>query len=387
MAADKSIYDIAQRQQKLHRSLAIFVAVVAVLLPFLLYFLSVVSGQGVLSWSFEPLRESLASGRIFADPGVALFQQGQLIVSASSSTRVAGTVGSYVALGGLLFGTLFIIFAVGNVVLRIAAYRRVGQRLVRRTIFQSPRQFTPTTKLLRALAVTRGDVIEKPSRKWVVATAGRSVVVQTQVKEAMPFVLITSAKDSVQTREKLQLTDSKGDLVEVVKDAVSLEHFHSYITRQASYSGTPLVLNKNVAAILSKQLEGTDVIFENGCLTAVISSKTIGSDVDFDSKLDALDSIVKSQRALPAYGKIPQNNYLYRRAGVVREYRWLGVLVGFALLYGVVTFFIPQGPTVSDILVYSTFLGWACFWAFWHISQRRSNFMKDNTPVVNGGTL
>lgn len=366
---NKSIRSIAERQQKLHRVMKTAMIVVAVLLPFALYLAGAMASGEKMSWSLEPIRESVVSGRFLSDPGAALFQQSQLISKVSSDSHVVETIASYVLV--ILMTLVVLSLVIVALRLLIGMLFRQGDRLRQMIVLRSA---TPmTTKVLKAMAIGRGEELKKsPERSWIVASAGRSIVVQTVLEKPLFPILITSVKHSLESREKIRLP--KDALYEAVVGKVAYAHFHGYVPKSGSGPAVAArVFNRQVTARLIKYLDNADIFVEYRSVVAVFDSATIQSDVDFDRHLDALENVIRElQKNIRTGGGLP----LPKRRIISRERLPLIVLLAVIVAYGVVTFFIPAGPTVSDLMVVAAGMGWVYIWLFWRVLSRRRNFMS-----------
>ena len=337
---------------------------IAAALPFVLYFVNAAMSSEKSSWSLEPIRESVASGRFLSDPGAAIFQQPLLISSTSSDSHIVETFASYVVV--VLMTLAGILLVVSMLRLAIGLFFKKDDRLRQRTKLQSAAPMTE--KVLKAMKISLGEELQKSSDySWVVASAGRSIIVQTTVSTPLAPLLITSANHSLEAREKIILPKNK--LNEVVSGATAHAHFHSYVPQ---YGQTSYASNQQVAALLIKHLDGTGIFIENRSVVAVFDSATIRSDVDFDRYIDALENVIRElQKNRSTGGELP----LPKKRKLSREnIPVLAVLIIIAM-YGVVTFFIPAGPTVSDLMVVATGMGWVYVGYLWRALSRRRNFM------------
>jgi hypothetical protein len=271
------LYTAVRQVRTYARSLTGLLVILLVVLPMLLF----ISFTG---WrSYEPIwddvlwQSSLQNGSFWLLPGHVIFQDDTQL-GGEEEPGVATTI-------------MFLIF-LAPVALGIAlSYRLLAFTMKRGIIRSYKKGLTSKLELLKDsllwnLLPDLRDERAFSHEDYTVSFSGRSLVVQVSAKHVgLPPLFFDSVSNDIARREGRRFIFSRED--ELVFDGTTFEHFRIYAAAEYHARLTRFFVS-DVLAVIVKELDGAEIVFENGVLSAVFDVRSVRSEKDLQMLFESL---------------------------------------------------------------------------------------------------
>jgi len=271
------LYNAVRQVRTYARSLTGLLVILLVVLPMLLF----ISFTG---WrSYEPIwddvlwQSSLQNGSFWLLPGHVIFQDDTQL-GGEEEPGVATTI-------------MFLIF-LAPVALGIALSYRLLAFTMKRGIIRSYKKGLtsklelPKDSLLWNLLPDLRDERAFSHEDYTVSFSGRSLVVQVSAKHTgLPPLFFDSVSNDIARREGRRFIFSRED--ELVFDGTTFEHFRIYAAAEYHARLTRFFVS-DVLAVIVKELDGAEIVFENGVLSAVFDVRSVRSEKDLQMLFESL---------------------------------------------------------------------------------------------------
>jgi hypothetical protein len=332
------LYTAVRQVRTYARSLTGLLVILLVVLPMLLF----ISFTG---WrSYEPIwddvlwQSSLQNGSFWLLPGHVIFQDDTQL-GGEEEPGVATTI-------------MFLIF-LAPVALGIAlSYRLLAFTMKRGIIRSYKKGLTSKLELLKDsllwnLLPDLRDERAFSHEDYTVSFSGRSLVVQVSAKHVgLPPLFFDSVSNDIARREGRRFIFSRED--ELVFDGTTFEHFRIYAAAEYHARLTRFFVS-DVLAVIVKELDGAEIVFENGVLSAVFDVRSVRSEKDLQLLFESLTrlrelfedaALFKNENVPPRLASIDNTIRFFGMVPVkklaVQVMMWLvvGLYVGTAMAAG-----------------------------------------------------
>jgi len=332
------LYTAVRQVRTYARSLTGLLVVLLVVLPMLLF----ISFTG---WrSYDPIwddvlwQSSLQNGSFWLLPGHVIFQDDTQL-GGEDDPDAATTI-------------LFLVF-LAPVALGIAlSYRLLAFTLKRGVLRPYKKGLTsklelPRDSLLWNLLPDLRDERAFSHEDYKVSFSGRSLVVQTSAENVgLPPLFFDSVSNDIAKREGRRFIFSRED--EIVFDGTTFEHFRIYAAAEYHARLTRFFVS-DVLAVIVKELDGAEIVFENGVLSAVFDVRSVRSEKDLQMLFESLTrlrelfegaALFKDENVLPRLASIDNTISFFGLVSIkklaVQVMMWLvvGLYVGTAIAAG-----------------------------------------------------
>lgn len=332
------LYTAVRQVRTYARSLTGLLVILLVVLPMLLF----ISFTG---WrSYEPIwddvlwQSSLQNGSFWLLPGHVIFQDDTQL-GGEEEPGVATTI-------------MFLIF-LAPVALGIAlSYRLLAFTMKRGIIRSYKKGLTSKLELLKDsllwnLLPDLRDERAFSHEDYTVSFSGRSLVVQVSAKHVgLPPLFFDSVSNDIARREGRRFIFSRED--ELVFDRTTFEHFRIYAAAEYHARLTRFFVS-DVLAVIVKELDGAEIVFENGVLSAVFDVRSVRSEKDLQMLFESLTrlrelfedaALFKNENVPPRLASIDNTIRFFGMVPVkklaVQVMMWLvvGLYVGTAIAAG-----------------------------------------------------
>jgi hypothetical protein len=233
--------------------------------------------------SYDPIwddvlwQSSLQNGSFWLLPGHVIFQDDTQL-GGEEEPGVATTI-------------MFLIF-LAPVALGIALSYRLLAFTMKRGIIRSYKKGLtsklelPKDSLLWNLLPDLRDERAFSHEDYTVSFSGRSLVVQVSAKHiGLPPLFFDSVSNDIARREGRRFIFSRED--ELVFDGTTFEHFRIYAAAEYHARLTRFFVS-DVLAVIVKELDGAEIVFENGVLSAVFDVRSVRSEKDLQMLFESL---------------------------------------------------------------------------------------------------
>jgi hypothetical protein len=294
--------------------------------------------------SYDPIwddvlwQSSLQNGSFWLLPGHVIFQDDTQL-GGEDDPDAATTI-------------LFLVF-LAPVALGIAlSYRLLAFTLKRGVLRPYKKGLTSKLELPRDSLLWNllPDLRDEPAfshEDYKVSFSGRSLVVQTSAENVgLPPLFFDSVSNDIAKREGRRFIFNRED--EIVFDGTTFEHFRIYAAAEYHARLTRFFVS-DVLAVIVKELDGAEIVFENGILSAVFDVRSVRSEKDLQMLFESLTrlrelfegaALFKDENVLPRLASIDNTISFFGLVSIkklaVQVMMWLvvGLYVGTAIAAG-----------------------------------------------------